>query len=82
MVAGFAKLGGYFSFNAYFLHERKSRQREVFRHIPADRLLIETDAPDMGPPEERATFPLKDGEGRAVYHVGGKVFSSINSGLS
>jgi TatD DNase family protein len=62
MVAGFAKLGAYFSFNAYFLHERKSRQREVFRHIPEDRLLIETDAPDMHPPEEVTAFPLRDGD--------------------
>jgi len=68
MVAGFAKLGAYFSFNAYFLHERKGRQREVFRHIPADRLLIETDAPDMLPPEEFIRFPLRDAAGKAVNH--------------
>ena len=60
MVAGFTARGGYFSFNAYFLHERKSRQREVFRHIPADRLLVETDAPDMRPPDERNAHPLRD----------------------
>ena len=64
MVAGFAKLGGYFSFNAYFLHERKARQREVFRHIPADRLLVETDAPDMRPPDELTAFPLRDADGQ------------------
>lgn len=42
-----SRLGAYFSFPGYFLHERKTRQREVFRHVPADRLLIETDAPDQ-----------------------------------
>lgn len=68
MVAGFAKLGGYFSFNAYFLAERKARQREVFRHIPVDRLLIETDAPDMSPPEEFTTFPLRDGNDKPINH--------------
>ncbi|MDR3403092.1 MAG: TatD family hydrolase [Chthoniobacter sp.] len=68
MVAGFAALGGYFSFNAYFLQERKTRQREVFRHVPADRLLVETDAPDMRPPEELITFPLHDAEGHPINH--------------
>ena len=68
MVAGFAKLGGYFSFNAYFLHERKTRQREVFRHIPADRLLVETDAPDMRPPDEFTSFPLHDAGGKSLNH--------------
>jgi len=68
MVAGFAKLGAYFSFNAYFLRERKGRQRDVFRHVPADRLLVETDAPDMLPPEEFIRFPLHDSAGKAVNH--------------
>lgn len=68
MITGFAKLGAYFSFNAYFLHTRKSRQREVFRHIPANRLLVETDAPDMLPPEQFIRFPLHDPAGKAVNH--------------
>jgi len=68
MVAGFAKLGAYFSFNAYFLHERKARQREVFRHIPAERLLVETDAPDMHPPDEFTTFPLHSADGKSLNH--------------
>jgi len=68
MVAGFVKLGGYFSFNAYFLHEQKARHREVFRHIPADRVLVETDAPDMRPPDEFTAFPLHDAEGHPINH--------------
>ena len=51
MVQPFADLGAYFSFPGYYAHERKARQRETFRHIPADRLLIETDAPDQMLPE-------------------------------
>ena len=51
MVAALAKLGAYFSFPGYFLHERKARQRERFRRVPNDRLLIETDAPDQLLPE-------------------------------
>ena len=64
MVEPLAKLGAYFSFPGAFVHERKSRQRDAFRQVPADRLLIETDAPDQGLPEDRVTHPL----GQAVNH--------------
>jgi TatD DNase family protein len=47
MVEPLAKLGAYFSFPGYYLHARKSRQREAFLAVPPDRLLIETDAPDQ-----------------------------------
>ena len=53
-------LGAYFSFSGYFLHERKSAVIEVFRHLPEDRILLETDAPDMRPPENLVTHPLPD----------------------
>jgi len=51
MVAPFAQLGAYFSFPGYFAHARKARQRYTFTHVPPDRLLIETDAPDQPLPE-------------------------------
>ncbi len=60
LVAPFAKLGAYFSFPGYFAHERKTRQREVFRAVPPDRLLIETDAPDQLPPDALNRHPLTD----------------------
>jgi TatD DNase family protein len=60
MVAGFAKLGAYFSLSGYFAHERKARQRETFQVVPRDRLLLETDAPDMWPPEAWNDHPLID----------------------
>ena len=60
MVAPFAQLGAYFSFPGYYLHERKARQREVFRHVPPDRLLIETDAPDQLLPDPLNPHPLAD----------------------
>jgi len=68
MVGGFVALGGYFSFNAYFLHERKPAQRAVFRDLPIERLLVETDAPDLRPPDERNRYPLRDGGGEAINH--------------
>ena len=68
MVSAFAKLGAYYSFSGYFLREAKSRHREAFKEVPTDRLLIETDAPDMQLPSQLTEYLLKDGEGKAVNH--------------
>ena len=58
MVEPLARLGAYFSFPGAFGHERKTRQRDAFRRMPPNRLLIETDAPDQALPEDRVTHPL------------------------
>jgi TatD DNase family protein len=68
MIPVFAKLGAYFSFPGYFLHERKLRQRETFKQVPADRLLIETDAPDQLLPEEKILHPLAGADGKPLNH--------------
>ena len=39
--------GAHFSFSGHFLHERKQSVRDTFSQLPLERLLIETDAPDM-----------------------------------
>lgn len=67
MVAGFARHGGYFSISPYFFHPRKAAQLETFRSIvPLDRLLIETDAPDMRPPDGLNPHPLAGTAGDAI----------------
>ncbi|GAA5121439.1 TatD family hydrolase [Luteolibacter yonseiensis] len=53
-------LGAYFSFSGYFLQPRKSAVIEVFRQLPQDRILLETDAPDMLPPPEIISHPLPE----------------------
>lgn len=53
-----AKLGAHFSFSGYFLQQRKANVQEAFKAIPKDRILIETDAPDMLPPAEFISNPL------------------------
>lgn len=68
MIPAFARLGAYFSFPGYFLQERKVRQRETFKKVPPDRLLIETDAPDQPLPSERILHPLADAAGRPLNH--------------
>lgn len=80
MVPVFAKLGGYFSFPGYFLQERKARQRDVFRHVPAERLLVETDAPDQLPPDAFQRHPLKSPGGRPLNHPAN--LAAIYSGLA
>lgn len=68
MVAPLAKLGAYFSFPGYYLHERKAKQRETFKHIPQNRLLIETDAPDQLLPDALNAHPLMTTAGKALNH--------------
>ncbi len=53
-----AALGAYFSFNTDFLAERHAGRRAVFAALPADRLLVETDAPAMPPPVKERAYPL------------------------
>lgn len=55
MVDEWVELGARFSISGYFAQPRKSGKKEVFQRIPLDRLLIETDAPDMNLPEELRT---------------------------
>lgn len=68
MVKGFYELGGYFSLSGNFAHERKERQREVFRRVPMDRILLETDAPDMLPPPSHQLHFLSDSQGVELNH--------------
>jgi TatD DNase family protein len=68
MIPEFARLGAYFSFNLQLLEPRLASRLENFRHIPADRLLVETDAPTKAPPPERNRFPLGTGPDDSVIN--------------
>jgi TatD DNase family protein len=68
MVEELAALGAYFSFPGYFAHERKAKQREAFAHVPLERLLIETDAPDQLPPDDLIRHRIMDSEGKPINH--------------
>jgi TatD DNase family protein len=68
MVPKFAELGGYFSISGYFAREHKEKQREVFRMVPLDRILVETDAPDMALPAERDRYNLTVENGGVINH--------------
>jgi len=69
LVGEFVRLGAYFGFPGYFLHPRKERQREVFRRVPLERVLVETDAPDQSPPDEFLEHRLEGSvAGRPLNH--------------
>jgi TatD DNase family protein len=69
MVSAFANLGAYFSFNGSFLDPRQISRQNVFRLIPEDRLLAETDAPAMPLPRERRRYPLPEtADGFTINH--------------
>jgi TatD DNase family protein len=56
MIDRFVSLGAFFSISGYFFRPGKESKLAVFDHIPRDRLLVETDAPDMAPPPELVRF--------------------------
>jgi TatD DNase family protein len=69
LVGPLARLGAYFSFPGAFAHERKTRQHNAFLAVPAERLLIETDAPDQLLPAELVSHPLNDPtDARPINH--------------
>jgi len=59
LVKRLAPMGAFFSFSGYFLQARKVKVLEAYKEVPAESLLLETDAPDMLPPEEFISHPLE-----------------------
>jgi TatD DNase family protein len=84
LIPKFTALGAYFSFNPYFLKETpnpichlisdkppKPSRLEIFKIIPIDRLLVETDAPAMPLPLAWRTHKLPPApDGSPVNHPG------------
>ena len=68
MIPAFVKLGAYFSLSPYFGHPRKAAQLATFKSVPLDRLLTETDAPDMWPPDDLNPHPLETTDGKPLNH--------------
>lgn len=67
MIPAFVKKGAYFSLSPYFGYSRKVAQLAAFKAIPLNRILAETDAPDMWPPDELNTHPLGE-TGQPLNH--------------
>lgn len=60
LIPYFFEAGAYFSFSPYFCQEGKKEIRDRYGKIPADRLLVETDAPHMSPGPEDDPRGLRD----------------------
>lgn len=68
-AGAFLALGASFSFNGAFLTPRHAARQAVFARLPADRLLVETDAPAMPLPPEHERFSLPPTpEGMVINH--------------
>ncbi len=61
LVPAFVGRGCYFSLSGYFFREGKEAKLAVFDSVPTDRILLETDAPDMGPPPEMRRYRIRAG---------------------
>jgi TatD DNase family protein len=80
LARDFAAMGAYFSFNGYFLGERQAAKRAVFASVPADRLLVETDAPAMPPPDASRPYSLPGlADGNPINHPAniGAIYAGI-----
>jgi len=62
-------MGAYLSFSGMLTFPRSNELREIARHVPADRLLVETDAPYLAP----VPFRGKRNEPGHVVHTAGKL---------
>lgn len=68
LIRPLVQLGAYFSCSGSLLAPRKLSAFELFRCVPIDRLLIETDAPDQLLPEQLDTYRLHSSEGQRLNH--------------
>jgi TatD DNase family protein len=66
LVPELVKMGAHFSFGGHHLLPRKKAAGQVMRAVPDDRVLVETDAPDMPPPEGFRAIDRKDAAGKPV----------------
>ena len=76
MLGPFTELGAYYSFNLQLLEPRHADRLENFRQIPADRLLVETDAPAKAPRPDQNRYPLGPGpDGDEINHPANLTFA-------
>jgi len=66
VVRQLAEMGCYFSVSGYFGDMRKKKYREALAAFPLDRLLIETDAPDMLGPDACCAEQISDEAGQPL----------------
>ncbi|MHB1002071.1 MAG: TatD family hydrolase [Armatimonadota bacterium] len=70
LIKPLMKMGAYFSFSGKVLFSNYERARKALKAVPLDRLLIESDAPNMIPPDEYRTFTIQFSDGDEYNHPG------------
>jgi len=70
MVENFVEMGAYFSISGYFARPEKVDKLEAWKRIPLERILVETDAPDMLPPEHMQMHKIFDEHKHPLNHPG------------
>lgn len=71
LIPGLLRMGAYFSFNAVLAHPRKQKHLASFQQLPLNRILVETDAPDMLPPAEYR--PAQTGQQAVAFNHPGNL---------
>lgn len=66
LIRPLARRGAFFSFSGAITFDQNRRGREAVTLVPLDRLLIETDAPDLPPALPPGEFSLHDTTGKAI----------------
>lgn len=64
MIKPLAERGAYFSFAGNVFEAKRAKAQEALAAVPMDRLLLETDAPDMLPPEGYRLACVRGTEGK------------------
>ena len=72
MIEQLVDLGAYFSISGYHMKKRRSDPFDIWKQIPIERILIESDAPNMPPPDELREYEWKgiDGGNLHLNHPG------------
>lgn len=68
LVEPLVRMGAYFTFSGTVLLENRKRAREALAAVPIDRLLMETDAPYMLPPEKYRNYQVDSSDGEVLNH--------------
>jgi TatD DNase family protein len=80
LIKPLAEWGAYFSFAGTVLETKRERARAALRQVPAGRLLLETDAPDLLPPEAFRPHVLRCPEGKPLNEPGN--MAAIGRGIA
>lgn len=71
----------YFSFSGKLLHANQMKRREVFRHLPLDRIVLETDAPHQLPPAAHRNIQYENDNWQSEWNHPANL-SAIGDGLA